>query len=149
MNPTTRIITTNPLVPRWRMDSTNPSETPPGFRDQFFQYAMDFTIAANIFAQSLFIILDRDADFVLRQIEADAYQTGTSAGSQLGAFRLRDSFGNPLSDDLLLLNDVFGPIFTELWMPGGSRVFLDFDNTQNGFSVQVAVTLRGCKRFKR
>lgn len=141
------ITTTNPLVPRWRLDSSNPSETPAGFRDQFFQYSMNFTVAANILAQSLFIILDRDADFILRQIEPQGYQVG-SAETAVGAYRLRDGFGNALSDDLLLSTDVYGPIFTELWLPGGSRVFLDFDNTQQAYAVQVAVILRGCKRFK-
>lgn len=149
MNPNTiPISTTNPLVPRWRLDSSNPSETPAGFRDQFFQYSMNFTVPANVLAQALFIALDRDADFILRQIEPDAFQTGVEPGALLGAYRLRDGFGNALSDDLLSLTDVYGPIFTELWLPGGSRVFLDFDNTQQAFSTQVAVILRGCKRFK-
>lgn len=148
MNPNTiQITTTNPLVPRWRLDSSNPSETPAGFRDQFFQYSMNFTVAANILAQSLFIVLDRDADFILRQIEPEGYQAGASS-TPVGAYRIRDGFGNALSDDLLLSTDVYGPIFTELWLPGGSRVFLDFDNTQQAFAVQVAVILRGCKRFK-
>ena len=31
----------------------------------------------------------------------------------------------------------------------GSSVFLDLDNTQNGVEIQVAVILRGCKRFKQ
>lgn len=140
------IQTTNPLVPRWRMDSSNPRETPDGFRDQFFQYSMNFTVAANILAQGLFVILDRDSDFVLRQIEPQGFQAG-SPQNAVGAYRIRDSFGNALSEDLLL-QEVHGPIFPELWLPGGSRVFLDFDNTQQAFSVQVAVILRGCKRFK-
>ena len=143
------INTTNPLVPRWRMDSSNPSETPAGFRDQFFQYSMNFLVTASVFAQGLFIALDKDADFILRQVEADAFQSGTAPGGGLGAYRLRDGFGNALSDDLILPTDVYGPIFTELWLPGGSRVFLDFDNTQNAFSTQVTMILRGCKRFKQ
>jgi hypothetical protein len=148
MNPNTiQITTTNPLVPRWRLDSSNPSETPAGFRDQWFQYSMNFLVTASVFAQGLFIALDKDADFILRQIEADAFQLGQPPGAGLGAYRLRDGFGNALSDDLILPTDVYGPIFTELWLPGGSRVFLDFDNTQNAFSTQVAIILRGCKRF--
>lgn len=144
--PSQRIVTTNPLVPRWRMDSSTPSETPYGWSDEFFQNSMNFTVPASTLAQALFIILDRDADFILRQIEVDAYESGEAAGAGLGAWRLRDPFGNPLSDDLLTSADVYGPLFTELWLPAGSRFFLDFDNTQNAFEVQVAVILRGCKR---
>jgi hypothetical protein len=39
-------------------------------------------------------------------------------------------------------------MFPDLWLPGGSRVFLDYDNTQQAFSQQIAVILRGCKRYK-
>lgn len=143
-----QITTTNPLVPRWRMDSSNPSETPAGYRDQFFQYSMNFTVPANILAQGLFIILDNDSDFILRQIEPQGYESGGAVNGQVGAYRLRDGFGNPISNDLLLGTDVYGPMFPELWLPGGSRVFLDFDNTQQAFTTQVAIILRGCKRFK-
>jgi len=149
MNPTTLISTTNPLVPRWRMDSTFTSETPDGFRDEFFQYSMNFIIAASTFAQSLFIILDRDADFILREVQVDAYDSAVSpvvAGAGLGAYRLRDGFGNALDDDLIRPLDVYGPLFTELWLPAGSRFFADFDNTQQAFTVQLAIILRGCKR---
>lgn len=150
MNPNLiTISTTNPLVPRWRMDSTNPSETPAGYQDQFFQYSMNFQVPANVLAQGLFIILDNDADFVLRQVEPSAYLVGVGPGSGVGAYRLRDGFGNAISDDLLSPVDVFGPIFPELWLPGGSRFFLDFDNTQQGSTAQVALILRGCKRFSQ
>lgn len=151
MNPNLiTISTTNPLVPRWRMDSTNPSETPAGYQDQFFQYSMNFQVPANVLAQGLFIILDNDADFVLRQVEPQGYNAaGGFAGTDASeGYRLRDGFGNAISDDLLL-QEVHGPIFPELWLPGGSRVFLDVDNTQNGIEIQVAVILRGCKRFSQ
>jgi hypothetical protein len=39
-------------------------------------------------------------------------------------------------------------MFPELMLPAGSRFFLDFDNTQQASQTQVAVILRGCKRFK-
>lgn len=140
------IDTTNPLVPRWRMDSSNPSETPAGYKDEFFQYSMNFTVAAGVLAQGLFIILDGDADFVLRQIEPQGY-TAAAPTTAVGAHRIRDGFGNALCDDLLL-NEVHGPLFPELWLPAGSRVFLDFDNTQQASSVTAAIILRGCKRKK-
>ena len=148
MQPTTipQITTGNPLASRWQMDSSNPEETPSGSFDQWFEYNMNFTVPANTLAQGLYIILDRDADFVLRQLEPNGYELGTT--TQVGAFRFKDSFGNPLDDDLVL-SEVHGPLFTELVLPAGSRFFLDFDNTQQGFQVQVAVVLRGCKRFKR
>ena len=150
MQPTAipQITTGNPLASRWQNDSSNPEDTPAGYRDQWFEYNMDFLVPANTLAQGLYIILDRDADFVLRQLEPTGYQTGTAGTTLVGAFRFKDSFGNPLDDDLVL-SEVHGPLFTELVLPAGSRFFLDFDNTQQGFQVQVAVVLRGCKRFKR
>lgn len=107
---------------------------------------MNYTVAAGILAQGLFIVLDRDSDFILRQIEPVGFQAGSPA-TAVGAYRLRDGFGNALSSDLVL-QEVHGPIFPELWLPGGSRVFLDFDNTQQAFTAQVTIILRGCKRFK-
>jgi hypothetical protein len=150
MNPNIPQITTgNPLASRWQNDSSNPEETPAGYRDQWFEYNMDFLVPANTLAQNLFIILDRDADFVFRQLEPTAYQVGANTPYTLvGAFRFKDSFGNPLDDDLVT-QEVHGPFFPQLILPAGSRFFLDFDNTQNAFQTQVAVILRGCKRFKR
>jgi hypothetical protein len=142
------ISTGNPLASRWQNDSSQPDETPSGYRDQWFQYAMNFTVPANTLAQNLYIILDRDADFVLRQIQPNGYQFGSPASGQVGAFRFKDSYGNPLDDDLVT-QEVHGPIFPELVLPAGSRFFTDFDNTQNAFQAQVAIILRGCKRFKR
>jgi hypothetical protein len=149
MNPNIiTISTTNPLASRWQRDSSNPEETPQGYRDEWFEYTMNFTVSAETFAQNLYIILDGDADFVLRQIEPNAYQTG-SPTTLLGAFRFKDCFGNPLDDDLLTSTDFYGPMFPELVLPKGKRFFLDFDNTQQAFDVNVAVILRGCKRFQR
>jgi hypothetical protein len=142
------ITTGNPLASRWQMDSSVPEETPQGFRDEWFEYTMNFTVSANTFAQNLYIILDGDADFVLRQIEPNGYQSGTPT-TQYGAYRLKDCFGNPLSDDLVSPGDVFGPIFTEIVLQKGRRVFLDWDNTQQAFELIIAVILRGCKRFPR
>jgi len=141
-----QITTGNPLASRWQQDSSYPEETPKGYRDEWFEYAMDFLVPANQLAQNLFIVLDRDADFVFRQIEPTAYQTGTF-GAIVGAFRFKDGYGNPLDDDLIT-NEVHGPFFPELVLPAGSRFFVDVDNTQNAFQIQVAVILRGCKRFK-
>jgi len=141
------ISTTNPLASRWQMDSSNPEETPQGYRDVWFEYTMNFTVPALTFAQNLFIILDGDADFVLRQIEPNAFQAGTPA-TLYGAFRFKDSFGNPLDDDLLTSVDFYGPLFPELLLPRGKRFFLDFDNTQQAFTVTIAVILRGCKRVQ-
>jgi len=141
------IITGNPLASRWQQDSSMPEETPAGYSDVWFEYNMNVLVTANQLAQNLFITLDRDADFVLRQLEPTAYQSGGTATVLVGAFRFKDSFGNPLDEDLIL-NEVHGPIFPELVLPAGSRFFLDFDNTQQAFTTQVAVILRGCKRFK-
>jgi hypothetical protein len=148
MTPQTQVtITTgNPLATRWQRDSSCPEETPAGFRDQWFEYPMNFTVGANVFAQGLFITLDRDADFVLRGIQPNAYQTG-AVSTLVGAFRFRDGFGNALSEDLIT-QDVHGPLFPELTLPAGSRFFMDFDNSQQAFSVNLAVLLRGCKRYK-
>ena len=147
MNPNIlKIQTTNPLSSRWQRDSSLPEETPSGFRDVWFEYTMNFIVNANAFAQNLFIILDGDADFVLRQIEPNAYQTG-SPTTLYGAYRFKDCFGNPIDDDLVTSTDVYGPIFPELVLQKGKRVFLDFDNTQQAFAVNVSVILRGCKRF--
>jgi hypothetical protein len=143
---TPTITTGNPLSSRWQRDSSCPEETPQGYRDQFFEYPMNFTVIANQLAQGLFITFDMDSDFVLRQIEPTAYQAGSSA-TLVGAFRFRDGFGNALSEDLVT-NDVHGPIFPQLVLPAGSRFFMDFDNSQNAFSAIVAVILRGAKRFK-
>jgi hypothetical protein len=145
MTPT--IITSdNPLAPRWLRDSSCPEETPTGFRDQFFEYPFSFQINASVYQQNLFIVTDLDADFVLRQIEANAYRlsNGVLVNS---VYRFRDAYGNSLSDDLLT-GEVNGPIFPELILPKGERFFMDFDNTQNAFTVQVAFILRGAKRFK-
>jgi hypothetical protein len=142
------ISTTNPLASRWQRDSSNPEETPQGYKDVFFQYAMNFTVSANQFAQNLSIILDGDADFVLRQIEPTIFEAG-SPTVLVGAFRFKDCYGNPLDDDLLTSTDFYGPIFTELVLQKGKRFFMDVDNTQQGFNVQVAVMLRGCKRFQK
>jgi hypothetical protein len=144
-----QITTGNPLASRWQMDSSNPAETPAGYLDQWFEYNMNFLVPANTLAQNLFIVLDRDADFVFRQVEPTAYHyLNNTPTAIVGAFRFKDSFGNPLDDDLIT-NEVHGPFFPELVLPAGSRFFLDFDNTQQAFEVQVAVILRGCKRFKR
>ena len=142
-----QITTGNPLASRWQNDSSCPDETPAGYFDQWFEYNMDFLVPANTLAQNLFIILDRDADFVLRQLEPTAYQESGNPDALVGAFRFKDSYGNPLDDDLVT-NEVHGPIFPELVLPAGSRFFLDFDNTQQAYTTQVAVILRGCKRFK-
>jgi hypothetical protein len=144
---TPNLITTgNPFSVRWQRDSSCPEETPAGYRDQFFQYPMNFTVAANQFAQGLFITLDRDSDFVLRSLEPNGFQAG-NALVLVGAFRFRDGFGNALSDDLVT-QDVHGPLWPPLVLPAGSRFFLDFDNTQNAFATTVGVILRGAKRFK-
>ena len=145
-----QVITTgNPLAVRWQMDSSCPEETPLGFFDQSFEYPMNFTVIASTLAQGLFITLDRDSDFVLRQIEPNAYRTGTPTTFKIGAFRFRDGFGNELSNDLITgYDDVHGPIFPEVVLLAGSRFFLDFDNTQQAFGVTLGVILRGCKRFK-
>jgi hypothetical protein len=143
---TVLITTDNPLAPRWQRDSSCPQETPHGYRDEFFEYAMNFTVAASSFAQDLFITFDQEADFVLRSIEPTARRNLVLIAPNNG-FRFKDFAGNPLSDDLVTV-DVHGPIFPELWLPAGSRFFMDFDNTQNAFAVTVAVTLRGAKRFK-
>jgi hypothetical protein len=144
---TPNLITTgNPFAVRWQADSSCPEETPAGYRDQSFQYPMNFTVAANQFAQGLFITTDLDSDFVLRSIEPNGYQAGNSL-VLVGAFRFRDSYGNALSEDLVT-QDVHGPIWPELVLPGGKRFFLDFDNTQNAFATTVAVILRGAKRYK-
>jgi len=148
MNPNiVPISTINPLASRWQRDSSNPEETPQGFRDVWFEYTMNFTVNANTFAQNLFIILDGDADFVLRQIEPTSYQVGVPGTYFYGAYRFKDCFGNPIDDDLVTATDVYGPIFPELVLQKGKRLFLDFDNTQQAFAVNVAVILRGCKRF--
>lgn len=141
------ITTNNPLAPRWRKDSTTPLGVPAGYREQFFEYAFDFLVNAGLFAQGVFITLDRDADFVLRQLEPTAY--GVGIGGTTGAFRFRDAFGNALNDDLINPVDVYGPLFPQLILPAGSRFFCDFDNTPNAFQTQVAIILRGAKRFKR
>ncbi len=143
MTPT--ITTGNPLAPRWFADSTCPEETPSGYRDAFFEYPMNFIVAASIFQSGLFITLDREADFMLREIQPQAYNV--AGGGIVGLYRFRDGFGKNLSEDPLT-NEMHGPIFPELWLPAGSRFFLDFDNTNNAFSVQIATILRGCKRFK-
>lgn len=142
-----QIITGNPLASRWQNDSSCPEETPAGYFDQWFEYNMNFLVPANTLAQNLFITLDRDGDFVLRQLEPTGYQQGGTSTTIVGAFRFKDSFGNPLDEDLVT-NEVHGPIFPQLVLPAGTRFFLDFDNTQNAFTTQVAVILRGCKRFK-
>lgn len=149
MNPSTLAITTdNIFAPRWLKDSTCPEETPKGCRDQWFQYPMNFIVAANQLAQNLFITLDRDSEFVLRQIEPNGYQQkGGSPLTLVGAYRFRDGFGNALSEDFIT-NDVHGPIWPELVLPPGSRFFVDFDNSQQAFAVTLAILLRGCKRFK-
>lgn len=149
MQPQMQLITTgNPLATRWQQDSSCPEETPPGYFDQWFEYAANFLVPAASLAQNLFIILDRDADFVFRQIEPTAYQNVAGDASILvGAFRFKDSYGNALDDDLVT-HEVHGPIFPELVLPAGSRFFFDFDNTQNAFTTQVAIIMRGCKRFK-
>lgn len=143
----TLITTGNPLASRWQQDSSLPEETPQGFKDTWFEYAMNFVVPAQTLAQNLYIILDRDADFVLRQIEPTAYQAGAPT-VLFGAFRFKDSFGNPIDDDLVT-QEVHGPLFPELVLPAGSRFFYDFDNTQQAFQVQTAVILRGCKRAKQ
>ena len=131
------IITSgNPLAPRWMQNSSCPEETPPGFRDQFFQYPMTFTVGTAVFAQNLFIVLDFDADFVLRQIESNNV-----------VFRFKDSYGHSLSADLVT-SEVYGPIWPELVLPRGSRFFVDVDNTQGVAPVTAAFILRGAKRFK-
>lgn len=140
------ITTGNPLAMRWQQDSSCPDETPAGYFDQWFEYCANFQVPANQLAQNLFIILDRDADFVFRQVEPTAYEAGDPT-TLFGAFRFKDSYGNPLDDDLIT-NEVHGPFFPELLLPAGSRFFFDFDNTQQGFQVTVAIILRGCKRFK-
>jgi hypothetical protein len=127
-------------------DSSCPEETPTGFRDQFFEYPMNFTVPANLFQQNLYIVLDKDADFVLRQLEPTAYQAG-SVTVLVGAYRFKDAYGHSLSENLVT-REVHGPIFPELVLPKGTRFFVDFDNTQNAFAAQVAIILRGCKRFK-
>lgn len=148
MQPTTLTITTdNPLATRWQQDSSCPEETPGGYFDQWFEYCANFQVPANGLAQNLFIVLDRDADFVLRQIEPNGYPTAGPVTELVGAFRFKDSYGNPLDDDLVT-QEVHGPIFPELVLPAGSRFFFDFDNTQNAFTTQVAIILRGCKRFR-
>jgi hypothetical protein len=91
-------------------------------------------------------VLDKDADFVLRQLEPTAYQAG-HVTTLVGAYRFKDGFGHSLSENLVT-SEVHGPIFPELVLPKGTRFFVDFDNTQNAFSTQVAIILRGCKRFK-
>jgi hypothetical protein len=146
MTPTVSITTDNPYASRWQKDSSCPEETPAGYRDQWFEYPMNFTVNANALAQNLFITLDRDADFVLRQIEPVAYQSGVP-GTLVGAYRFRDGFGNALSEDFIT-NDVHGPIWPELVLLAGSRFFMDFDNSQQAFNAIVAVMLRGCKRYK-
>ena len=140
------ITTDNPLASRWQKDSSCPEETPTGYKDQWFEYALNFTVNANQYAQNLYITLDNDADFVLRQIEPTGYQAG-NATVLYGAFRFRDGFGNALDEDLVT-RDVHGPIFPELVLLRGSRFFLDVDNSQQAFALVVAVVLRGCKRFK-
>jgi hypothetical protein len=145
MTPTV-ITSDNPLAPRWMRDSSCPEETPTGFRDQFFEYPMNFIVPANLFQQNLYIVLDKDADFVLRQLEPTAYQAG-HVTTLVGAYRFKDGFGHSLSENLVTA-EVHGPIFPELVLPKGTRFFVDFDNTQNAFSTQVAIILRGCKRFK-
>lgn len=131
---------------RWQQDSSCPEETPDGYFDQWFEYAFNFQVLANTLAQNQFVVLDRDADFVLRQIEPTGYPIGL-ATDLVGAFRFKDSYGNPLDDDLVT-NEVHGPIFPELVLPAGSRFFFDFDNTQQGATTQVAIIMRGCKRFR-
>lgn len=147
MQPTLTITTGNPLASRWQQDSSCPEETPVGYFDQWFEYCANFQVPATTLAQNLFIVLDRDADFVFRGVQPTAYPVGGPTGQLLGAFRFKDSYGNPLDDDLVT-NEVHGPFFPELVLPAGSRFFFDFDNTQNGATTQVAIILRGCKRFK-
>lgn len=131
----------------------------PGFCDVAFDYPMSnqpgsdaifstVTLAAG--AQSLKnqIVIDRDADYLAREIYvAPVAGTTSIANPQDLKIRITDGDGNAITSDWCTANDLCGPVGpVPLPFRKGTVVYVDLWN-QGTASLVVQVGLKGFKRF--
>lgn len=141
----------------------------PGMRAESFVYPFNFNVVANNVPQENFAWrLDDDVPYVIRGIlfpEIGTAEQGQSLPGQAAMVRIRDGYGNPLTN-CLTTNDYvlalgaagqsgFGnlngggfPFPAEVYCERGSIITFDFQIPGDGSSVLVIGTLIGAKLYQ-
>lgn len=128
----------NPLAPAWRLPSF---ERPYAVRR--FVTEDTFTVAAGTLAPRNLIQMDGDADMIVDEI---SFGRQAALPGRIQA-RFQTGDGLRMSYDLLMCEEIEGPLFPPLALKARSRMYVDLQNSGLA-SIDVQVQLKGWKQYQ-
>jgi hypothetical protein len=144
-------LTGNPLAPEWMWGECAIS-TPPGYEDFQFTYATEFIAlaaspGAGSYLQNQQLPLDADAEFWLRAFGFALLPNTSFASFGDVGIRYRDGKGRRLMDDLVVIEDIVGPVPPFLVYRPGDVILYDLQN-RGANTPSVQLQFLGFKRRK-
>ena len=146
----------NILAPEWRLGNQCYDETPPGYRDEFFQFCTPVPSLVQVpwtgqIVSDVRFPIDPMADFIgrLTFMQKIASITGTITAGQL-AVRVRTDTGYELTDGFTLAKPIERSLFPSLPLRAGGYLSIDYmvvdgaGTTNSVYNVQTI--LAGVKR---
>lgn len=125
----------NPICPAWRYPSFE-------FETAALRYVKDRTFTVPTTGSfGLELNIDQDSDLLINEISfgVDAADPG-----EIQARLTND--GKRLSRDLLMVEEISGPLFTPMFCRQGAKVMIDLTNA-SGDSQDVQVQLKGWRQY--
>ncbi len=129
----------NVLAPAWRLPSFDSPRVP-----QRWEYAGSFLVTAGSTLMNQVIAINGGSEFLWREVAFDI----AAANPGVIFARFKDGQGKKLSQDLLSVEELRGPLPISMMLPRASEFFVDLQNT-GGADINVQVILKGAQMFDR
>jgi hypothetical protein len=129
----------NPLAPRWRLPSFDFPKV-----NQRWEYAATFVVPAGGTVMNNVIPINGGTEFLWREV---GFNIGAAAAGTIFA-RFKDGKGKKLSNDLLSVEELSGPLPINQSLPRATQLFVDLQNTGVG-NISVQVILTGVQIYDR